>query len=120
MAAWRKEEVDAARHRQDKREATRLGNLLSHTEAQIFAKRHPLTKSTSRRNPCTDARRTEICVAPLDASRDFFFLPTSSVGGGGGMHCQTFSFVFSFPCSADHERDLPPCREFFSGWQPIR
>ena len=33
MAAWRKEEVDAARHRQEKREATRLRNLLSHTEA---------------------------------------------------------------------------------------
>ena len=33
MAAWRKEEADAARHRQEKREATRLGNLLSHTEA---------------------------------------------------------------------------------------
>ena len=33
MAAWRKEEVDAARHRQEKREATRVGNLLSHTEA---------------------------------------------------------------------------------------
>ena len=33
MAAWRKEEVDAARHRREKREATRLGKLLSHTEA---------------------------------------------------------------------------------------
>ena len=33
MAAWRKEEVDAARPRQEKREATRLGKLLSHTEA---------------------------------------------------------------------------------------
>ena len=33
MAAWRKEEVHAARHRQEKREATRLGKLLSHTEA---------------------------------------------------------------------------------------
>ena len=33
MAAWREEEEDAARHRQDKREATRLGKLLSHTEA---------------------------------------------------------------------------------------
>ena len=31
MAAWRKEEVDAARHRLEKREATRLGNLLSQT-----------------------------------------------------------------------------------------
>ena len=29
-AAWRKEEVDVARHRQEKREATRLGKLLSH------------------------------------------------------------------------------------------
>ena len=33
MTAWRKEEVDAARHRQEKREAARLGKLLSHTEA---------------------------------------------------------------------------------------
>ena len=33
MVAWRKEEVDAARRRQEKREATRLGKLLSHTEA---------------------------------------------------------------------------------------
>ena len=32
MVAWRKEEVDAARHRQEKREATRLGKLLSHTD----------------------------------------------------------------------------------------
>ena len=31
VAAWRKEEVDAARHRQEKREATRLENLLSQT-----------------------------------------------------------------------------------------
>ena len=33
MAAWGKEEVDAARHLQEKKEATRLGKLLSHTEA---------------------------------------------------------------------------------------
>ena len=33
MAAWRKEEVDAARHRQEKREATKLGKLVSYTEA---------------------------------------------------------------------------------------
>ena len=33
MAALREEEGDAARHRQEKREATRLGKLLSHTEA---------------------------------------------------------------------------------------
>ena len=41
-------------------------------------------------------------------------------GGGGGVCCQTF-FLFSFPCSADHERDWPPCNKVvFSGWQPIR
>ena len=33
MAAWREEEEDAARHRQEKREATRLRKLQSHTEA---------------------------------------------------------------------------------------
>ena len=33
MAAWREEEEDAARHRQEKREATRLGKLQSHMEA---------------------------------------------------------------------------------------
>ena len=33
MAAWSEEEIDAARHRQEKRQATRLGKLLSHMEA---------------------------------------------------------------------------------------
>ena len=33
MAACREEEEDAARHRQEKREATRLGRLQSHKEA---------------------------------------------------------------------------------------
>ena len=42
MAAWREEEEDTARHREEMREATRLGKLQSHTEAWHFAKRHPL------------------------------------------------------------------------------
>ena len=33
IAVWRKYEVDAARNHQVKREVTRLGTLLSHTEA---------------------------------------------------------------------------------------
>ena len=33
MAAWREDEVDAARHRQEKRETVRLGKLSSHIEA---------------------------------------------------------------------------------------
>ena len=43
-----------------------------------------------------------------------FFLRTSSARGGGGgrVRCQTFSFSF-FPCSADHERDWPPCKVVF-------
>ena len=44
----------------------------------------------------------------------FFFLRTSSARGGGGGRCQTFSFSF-FPCSADHERDWPPCKVVFFG-----
>ena len=32
MGVWRREDEDAARHRQEKRGATRLANLLSHTE----------------------------------------------------------------------------------------
>ena len=38
----RKTRPGIARHRQEKREATRLGKLQSHTEAYNFAKRHPL------------------------------------------------------------------------------
>ena len=41
MATWREEEEDPTRHRQEKKEATRLGKLQSHTKAN-FAKRHPL------------------------------------------------------------------------------
>ena len=41
MAAWRKQEVDAARHRQEKREVTRLGTLLSQAGVQNLAKPHP-------------------------------------------------------------------------------
>ena len=66
MAAWRKEEVDAARHRQGKREARGLEKLLSHTEAYNFAKRHPLAESTSRRNPCTDYRTRKRIILRSD------------------------------------------------------
>ena len=93
-------------------------------------------------NPCTDARRTETtCVTPtfiaprrVDASRDFhsflFFSERAARGGGGGRGgggrrggrggaARLFIFYF-FPCSADHERDWPPCKVVFSGWQPMR
>ena len=44
MATWRKEEVDAARHRQEKREATSLlGKLLSHMYGSVeFSEATPI------------------------------------------------------------------------------
>ena len=49
----------------------------------------------------------------------FIFSPNEQRGGGGGggeggVRCQTFYFYF-FPCSADHERDWPPCKVVFFG-----
>ena len=61
----------------------------------------------------------------MDAPRDFLFFfiiiiiifspnEQRAEGGGRGVRCQTFSFSF-FPCSADHERDWPPCKVVFFG-----
>ena len=54
----------------------------------------------SEESLCTDARRTEACVAPsnLDTSR-----------GGGGCAAKR-SILFPFPCSADYERYWLPCK----------
>ena len=41
-------------------------------------------------------------------------LLSAACRGGGGVRCQTFFFFF-FPCSADHERDWPPCKVVFFG-----
>ena len=35
-------------------------------------------------------------------------------GGGRGYAARLF-LLFSFPCSADHERDRPPCKVVFFG-----
>ena len=35
-------------------------------------------------------------------------------GGGGGYAARLF-LLFSLPCSADHERDWPPCEVVFFG-----
>ena len=62
---------------------------------------------------------TPTCVAPrhVDAPRDFLFLffifsERAARTGGGGGRCQTVLF---FPCSAEHERDWPPCQVVFFG-----
>ena len=51
----------------------------------------------------------------MDASRDFLFYfifsPNEQRAGGGALP----DFSFFFPCSADHERDWPPCKVVFFG-----
>ena len=43
-----------------------------------------------------------------------FFYPNEQRTGGGGGALPDFFFFF-FPCSADHERDWPPCKVVFFG-----
>ena len=56
----------------------------------------------------------------MDAPRDFFsssfsfFSPNEQRAAGEGVRCRLFLFHF-FPCSADHERDWPPCKVVFFG-----
>ena len=62
----------------------------------------------------------------MDAPRDFlffliFFSPNEQRargGGGGGGRGGALPdfFFFFFPCSADHERDWPPCKVVFFGF----
>ena len=49
----------------------------------------------------------------------FFFFTLSERAAWGGCAAR-LSLLFSFPCSADHERDWPPCTVVFSACQPIR
>ena len=72
---------------------------------------------------------TPTCIAPrhVDAPRDFLFFififfseRAARGGGGGGRGCAARLFIFIFfPCSADHERDWPPCKVVFFGLATI-
>ena len=44
----------------------------------------------------------------------FFFSERAARGKGGGGAARLF-LIFIFPCSADHERDWPPCKVVFFG-----
>ena len=67
---------------------------------------------------------------PTFAYLGFFFswysrAKCQTLGGGlsllGGVALLDFLFLLYFPgCSADHERDWPPCKVVFSGWHSIR
>ena len=63
MTAWREKEVDAARHRQEKREATTGNDVIAHGSIEL-CEATPIRLADGRRNPCRDERRTETCVAP--------------------------------------------------------
>ena len=57
MVTWRKEEVDAARHRQRKREARDWKRV-------EFCQATPISLVDESKESRTGARRTETCVAP--------------------------------------------------------
>ena len=102
MAPWRYEEVDAARHPEEKIEATRLGKLLSHTETILRSGTH----WPSRRLEVILVR-TETCVAPghADALRDFMLCSPNEQHAGGWGCAARLSLLLYFSCSADHGRD---------------
>ena len=65
------------------------------------------------RKSCTGARRAETCIASryVDMRHVFFCLFFSNEQRGGGEGgAGRLSLLLSFPCSADHERDWPPCK----------
>ena len=96
MAAWRKEEGDAARHRQEKREAARLGNLLSQlviADGSVeFCEASPIILVDEPKislygcETDRDLRSACRCVA-------CFFSERAVWGVGGGYPAYTFSFV---------------------------
>ena len=60
MAAWRKEEVDAARHRQEKKKATESGKVVIVHGSVQPAKRYQMAYLVDEpKNSCTGTRRTE-------------------------------------------------------------
>ena len=76
---------------------------------------------TSNELDVQNEREENNCVAPrhVDAPRDFlfffFFSERAARAGGGGEGALPDFFFFFFPCSADHERDWPPCKVVFFG-----
>ena len=122
MAAWRKEEVDAARHRQEKRGNETGKVVIAHGSVE-FCEATPIGLVDEPKKSYTGARRTETCVAPrhVDATRHFYFLLSQRAAWGGGVRCQTFSLCPLFPVqqTTSHERCWPPCKFSFFGLATI-
>ena len=55
-----------------------------------------------------DLRSACRCVAQF-----YLFSPNEQCGGWGGGYAARLFLLFSFPCSADHEQDWPPCKVIF-------
>ena len=100
IAAWRKEEVDAARHRQEKGEATRLGTLLSRPEGSSveFCEATPFDlvdeskESLYGREADRDLRSACRCVTCFH-----FIFSERAAWGLGGRALPDFFILFSFP-----------------------
>ena len=76
MATCRKEEVDAGRHRQEKKRGNKTGKVvIAHGSVEFYEATH-IGLVDELMESCTGARQTETCVAPrhVDASRDFYFI----------------------------------------------
>ena len=100
VAAWRKEEVDAARRRQEKIKATRDRESHYRTRKRRILRSDTHWPSRRVEESCTDARRTETCVAPrhVNASRNFISLSSNEQrggGAGGGALPGSFFVLFS-------------------------
>ena len=102
MAAWSKEEIDAANIARRKERQRDWESYYRTRKRRILRSDTHWPSRRVEGNPCADARRTETCVAPwhVDASRGFYFILFSPngqrAGGGGGGRFQSFSFSFSF------------------------
>ena len=104
MAVWRKEEVDAARHRQEKREATKTEKLVIADGSLEFCEATPIglvdepNISLYGRETDRDLRSACRCVALFCVC---YFSPNEQCGGGvwgvGGDMLPDFFFCSLFP-----------------------
>ena len=108
---------------QKRSRVTKLGAQTQHRVIQRFAPPSASKQSgiACARDKCVVFSNIGQAIFPAAISI-FSERAASSVGEGWGGCASRLSilFLFYFPCSANHERDWPPFKVVFSGWQPIR